>query len=44
MLKWIKGMVLLRRLKALTQILQREEDCRMAYCFFPNLVKYSYSV
>lgn len=42
MLKWYKGLVLKRRLQALADIFQREDDCRMAYAFFPILVKQTY--
>lgn len=39
MLRWYNGLIYKRRLQAMTDILQRENDCRMAYSFFPCLVK-----
>ena len=39
MLQWDKGLIFKRRLQALADVLQRENDCRMAYSFFPSLVK-----
>lgn len=42
MLKWYKGLVFKRRLQALTDVFQREHDCRLAYAFFPTLVKQTY--
>ena len=44
MLQWYKGLIYKRRLQALTDILQRENDCRMAYSFFPSLVKQTYTL
>lgn len=42
MLKWYKGLIFKRRLRAMTEVLEREHDCRLAYAFFPTLVKQTY--
>ena len=42
MLKWYKGLIFNKRLRALAEILEREHDSKMAHAFFPTLVKQTY--
>ena len=42
MAKWFRGLLLARKLRAMVDIFQAEDDCRLANKFMPKLIQDTY--